>query len=66
VRPATHGHGGWPVGITATVRQAAAGYRWTVRGVLFVALAVGAFGLLSRLGELAHDAAALRHARPPS
>jgi uncharacterized protein (TIRG00374 family) len=38
--------------------------RWTVRGVLFVALAVGVFGLLPRLGGLRHDAAGLRHARP--
>jgi uncharacterized protein (TIRG00374 family) len=32
--------------------------------VLFAALAAGVFGLLPRLGGLAHDAAALRHARP--
>jgi uncharacterized protein (TIRG00374 family) len=32
--------------------------------VLFVALAVGVFGLLPRLGGLRHDAAGLRHARP--
>jgi uncharacterized protein (TIRG00374 family) len=38
--------------------------RWAVRGVLFVALAVGVFGLLPRLGGLRHDAAGLRHARP--
>jgi uncharacterized protein (TIRG00374 family) len=38
--------------------------RWVVRGVLFVALAVGVFGLLPRLGGLRHDAAGLRHARP--
>jgi uncharacterized protein (TIRG00374 family) len=38
--------------------------RWVVRGVLFVALAVGVFGLLPRLGGLKHDAAGLRHARP--
>jgi uncharacterized membrane protein YbhN (UPF0104 family) len=38
--------------------------RWIVHGVLFVALAVGVFGLLPRLGGLAHDAAVLRHARP--
>jgi uncharacterized protein (TIRG00374 family) len=38
--------------------------RWTVRGVLLVALAVGVFGLLPRLGGLRHDAAGLRHARP--
>ena len=30
--------------------------RWVVRGVLFVALAVGVFGLLPRLGGLKHDA----------
>jgi len=38
--------------------------RWVVRGVLFVALAAGVYGLLPRLGGLAHDAAGLRHARP--
>ncbi|HUK67228.1 MAG TPA: lysylphosphatidylglycerol synthase transmembrane domain-containing protein [Streptosporangiaceae bacterium] len=38
--------------------------RWIVRGVLFVALAAGVFGLLPRLGGLTHDAAGLRHARP--
>ncbi len=38
--------------------------RWIVRGVLFVALAAGVFGLLPRLGGLSHDAAGLRHARP--
>jgi uncharacterized membrane protein YbhN (UPF0104 family) len=38
--------------------------RWIVHGVMFVALAAGVFGLLPRLGGLAHDAAALRHARP--
>jgi uncharacterized protein (TIRG00374 family) len=38
--------------------------RWVVRGVLFVALAVGVFGLLPRLGGLTRDAAGLRHARP--
>jgi uncharacterized protein (TIRG00374 family) len=37
--------------------------RWIVRGVLLVALAVGVFGLLPRLGGLRHDAAGLRHAR---
>jgi len=37
---------------------------WVMRGVLFVALAVGVFGLLPRLGGLKHDAASLRHARP--
>jgi hypothetical protein len=37
---------------------------WAVRGVLFVALAAGVFGLLPRIGGLSHDAAALRHARP--
>ena len=38
--------------------------RWIVHGVLFVALAVGVFALLPRIGGLAHDAARLRHARP--
>jgi uncharacterized protein (TIRG00374 family) len=38
--------------------------RWIVHGVLFVALAAGVFGLLPRIGGLAHDAAGLRHARP--
>jgi hypothetical protein len=38
--------------------------RWIVHGVLFVALVVGVFGLLPRLGGLTHDAAGLRHARP--
>jgi uncharacterized protein (TIRG00374 family) len=38
--------------------------RWVVRGVLFVALVAGVFGLLPRLGGLRHDAAGLRHARP--
>src|SRR6266581_7981376 len=38
--------------------------RWVVRGVLFVALAVGVFGLLPRLGGVTRDAAGLRHARP--
>jgi len=38
--------------------------RWVVHGVLFVALAVGVFALLPRLGGLRHDAAGLRHARP--
>jgi uncharacterized protein (TIRG00374 family) len=37
---------------------------WILHGVLFAALAAGVFGLLPRLGGLAHDAAALRHARP--
>src|SRR6185503_4311250 len=32
--------------------------------VLFLALAVGVFGLLPRLGGLAHDAAGLRHGHP--
>jgi uncharacterized protein (TIRG00374 family) len=36
--------------------------RWVVRGVLFVALVAGVFGLLPRLGGLRHDAAGLRHA----
>jgi uncharacterized protein (TIRG00374 family) len=38
--------------------------RWIVHGVLFVALAVGVFGLLPRIGGLAHDATGLRHASP--
>jgi uncharacterized protein (TIRG00374 family) len=38
--------------------------RWVVHVVLFVALAVGVFGLLPRLGGLRHDVAGLRHARP--
>jgi uncharacterized protein (TIRG00374 family) len=38
--------------------------RRIVHGVIFVALAAGVFGLLPRLGGLAHDAATLRHARP--
>src|ERR1700722_10437628 len=38
--------------------------RWIVHGVLIVALAVGIFGLLPRLGGLTRDAAGLRHARP--
>jgi uncharacterized protein (TIRG00374 family) len=37
--------------------------RWIMHGVLFVALAVGVFSLLPRIGGLAHDAAGLRHAR---
>jgi uncharacterized protein (TIRG00374 family) len=37
--------------------------RWIVHGVLFVALAVGIFGVLPRLGGLTHEAAGLRHAR---
>ena len=38
--------------------------RWVVRGVLFVALVAGVFGLLPRLGGLRHEAAGLRHALP--
>src|SRR5215831_6529921 len=38
--------------------------RWIVHGVLFVALAVGVFGLLPRIGGLEHDATGLRHANP--
>jgi len=38
--------------------------RRIAHGVLFVALAVGIFGLLPRLGGLTRDAAGLRHARP--
>jgi uncharacterized membrane protein YbhN (UPF0104 family) len=39
--------------------------RWIVHGVPFVALAAGVSALLPRLGGLRHDAAGLRHARPP-
>jgi len=35
-----------------------------MHGLLFVALAVGVFGVLPRLGGLTRDAAGLRHARP--
>lgn len=38
--------------------------RWVLHGALLVALAAGLFGLLPRLGGLAHDAAGLRQARP--
>src|SRR6516164_490842 len=38
--------------------------RRIVHVVLFIALAVGVFGLLPRLGGLTRDAADLRHARP--
>jgi uncharacterized protein (TIRG00374 family) len=38
--------------------------RWIVHGLLFVALAVGVFGVLPRLGGLTHDAAGLRHGLP--
>ena len=38
--------------------------RWILQGLLFVALAVGIFDLLPRLGGLTHEAAGLRHARP--
>jgi hypothetical protein len=38
--------------------------RWTVHGVLFVALVAGVFALLPRLGGLRHDATGPRHARP--
>jgi hypothetical protein len=38
--------------------------RWIVHGALFVALAVGIFGVLPRLGGLTHEAVGLRHARP--
>ena len=38
--------------------------RWIVHGLLFVALAVGVFGVLPRLGGLTRDAAGLRHGRP--
>jgi uncharacterized protein (TIRG00374 family) len=38
--------------------------REVAQGVLLLALAAGVFGLLPRLGGLAHEAAGLRHARP--
>ena len=38
--------------------------RCILHGLLFVALAVGIFGVLPRLGGLTRDAAGLRHARP--
>src|SRR6516164_8483170 len=38
--------------------------RRIVHVVLFIALAVGVFGLLPRLGGLTRDAADLRHSRP--
>jgi uncharacterized protein (TIRG00374 family) len=38
--------------------------RWIAQGLLIVALAVGIFGVLPRLGGLTHEAAGLRHARP--
>src|SRR5215469_8327591 len=38
--------------------------RQVLRGVFYVAVAVGVFALLPRLGGLTHDAARLRHARP--
>ena len=38
--------------------------RWILQGLLFVALAVGIFDLLPRLGGLTHEATGLRHARP--
>jgi uncharacterized protein (TIRG00374 family) len=37
--------------------------RRIMHAVLFAALAIGVFGLLPRIGGLAHDAAGLRHAR---
>jgi uncharacterized protein (TIRG00374 family) len=45
-------------------KQRRSAVRWIVHGVLFVALAVGVFGLLPRIGGLAHDATGLRHASP--
>lgn len=39
--------------------------RWIGHGVLLVALAVGVFGLLPRIGGLTRDAAGLRHASLP-
>jgi uncharacterized protein (TIRG00374 family) len=38
--------------------------RWIMHGLLLGALAAGVFGLLPRIGGLAHDAAGLRHAHP--
>ena len=38
--------------------------RWIVHGLLFVALTIGVFGVLPRLGGLRHDAVDLRHGRP--
>jgi len=38
--------------------------RWILQGLLFLALALGIFDLLPRLGGLTHEAAGLRHARP--
>src|SRR5690242_21737551 len=38
--------------------------RWIAHGVLFVALAIGIFGLLPRLGGLTRNAAGLPHAPP--
>ena len=38
--------------------------RWIVHGVLFVALALGIFGVLPGLRGLTHEAVGLRHARP--
>src|SRR6266567_5455912 len=38
--------------------------RWILHVAMLVALAVGVFGLLPRLGGLAHEASGLRHARP--
>jgi uncharacterized protein (TIRG00374 family) len=38
--------------------------RWVVRGLVLVALGVGLFGLLPRLGGLSQDAVELRRARP--
>jgi hypothetical protein len=40
--------------------------RWIVRGVLFVALVVGVFGLLPRLGGLTHDAAGFQARTAPA
>jgi putative exporter of polyketide antibiotics len=53
------------VGNPPTARKARrrTAVRWTVHGLLFVALAVGVFGLLPRIGGLAHGAGGLRHAR---
>jgi len=56
------------VGNPPTARKARrrTAVRWTVHGLLFVALAVGVFGLLPRIGGPALDAAGLRHARQAS
>jgi uncharacterized protein (TIRG00374 family) len=51
-----------PAAVTGGRRHRAV--RWISHGLLLVALAVGIFGVLPRLGGLTRDAAGLRHARP--